>query len=87
MGNPGRCGSNSEAPGKSRGRCPLSSITTVHHSLGVHLHWPGLVADKVCPPCGHDRMDGQYLLQCTEFDVQPTEDILGGPESNGQVVV
>ncbi|GFT20570.1 reverse transcriptase [Trichonephila clavipes] len=50
-------------------------LTTRRDFLGVYLHWLGLVADEACPLCGHGRMDGHHLLQCTGRDEYPTYSI------------
>ncbi|GFT50784.1 reverse transcriptase [Trichonephila clavipes] len=42
---------------------------------GVHVHWIGLAADEACSFCGHVRMDGDHLLQCTGLDEYPTDDV------------
>ncbi|GFU27553.1 cuticle protein 10.9 [Trichonephila clavipes] len=36
----------------------------------------GLAADGACPLCGHVRMDGDHLLQCTELDEYSADDIV-----------
>ncbi|GFU44665.1 reverse transcriptase [Trichonephila clavipes] len=51
-------------------RCHL---TTGHDLLGVYLHWLGVVANEAC---GHARMDGDHLHQCTGFAEYPTHDIV-----------
>ncbi|GFX41443.1 reverse transcriptase [Trichonephila clavipes] len=41
-------------------------LTTGHDFIGRHdTHWLGLAANEACPLCGHARMDGNHLLQCT----------------------
>ncbi|GFT76553.1 reverse transcriptase [Trichonephila clavipes] len=72
MGNSGHCGPNPEALGDSRG----FRLTTGDDFLGVYLHWLGLAANEACLLCGHARMDGDHLLQCTRLDEYPTHDIL-----------
>ncbi|GFU80259.1 reverse transcriptase [Trichonephila clavipes] len=45
--------------------------------LGAYLHWHGLATDEMaCPLCGHARMDGDHLLQCTGFDEFLTDDVI-----------
>ncbi|GFX10073.1 reverse transcriptase [Trichonephila clavipes] len=51
-------------------------ITTAHDFLEAYLHWLSLAANEACPLCGHDRMDGDHLLQCTGLDKYPTNDIV-----------
>ncbi|GFT24886.1 reverse transcriptase [Trichonephila clavipes] len=51
-------------------------LTTGHDFLGVYLHWLGLAANETCPLCGHARMDGDHLLQCTGLEEYPTDDIV-----------
>ncbi|GFW89867.1 reverse transcriptase [Trichonephila clavipes] len=51
-------------------------LTTGHKFLEVYLHWLGLTTGEVCPLCGHARMDGNHLLQCTGLDEYPTDDIV-----------
>ncbi|GFV15124.1 reverse transcriptase [Trichonephila clavipes] len=51
-------------------------LTTGHDFLGVYLHLLGAAANEVCPLCGHVRMDGDHLLQCTELDKYPIGDIV-----------
>ncbi|GFX46254.1 hypothetical protein TNCV_1371961 [Trichonephila clavipes] len=67
LGNSGHCGPKPETPGESRGFC----LTTGHDFLGVYLHWLGVAANEACPICGHVRMDGDHLLQCTGLDKYP----------------
>ncbi|GFV92402.1 reverse transcriptase [Trichonephila clavipes] len=43
-------------------------LTTGHDFLGIYLHWLGMAANDACPLCGHARMGGVHLLQCTELD-------------------
>ncbi|GFV92913.1 reverse transcriptase [Trichonephila clavipes] len=50
-------------------------VTTGLDFLGVYLHWLGMAANEACPICGHARMDGDHLLQCTGLDEYPAEDI------------
>ena len=52
-------------------------LTTGHDFLGVHLHRLGLAADEACPLCGHMRMDGDHLGQCSALHQHPTDDIVG----------
>ncbi|GFU67697.1 hypothetical protein TNCV_4327511 [Trichonephila clavipes] len=75
MINLGHCGSNPEAPGESRCCCPIPSNHR-QDFLGVYFHWLSVVADDAYPLCGHASMDGDHLLQCTELDEYPTEDIV-----------
>ncbi|GFT40044.1 hypothetical protein TNCV_2170691 [Trichonephila clavipes] len=72
MGNSGHCGSNPEAPGESLDCC----LTTGHDLLEVYLFWLGFAANKAFPLCGHTRMDGNHLFQCTELDEYPTDNIV-----------
>ncbi|GFV53787.1 reverse transcriptase [Trichonephila clavipes] len=51
-------------------------MTTRKKFGGVHVHWIGLAADEACWFCGHVRMDGDHLLQCTGLDEYPTDDIV-----------
>ncbi|GFY04719.1 reverse transcriptase [Trichonephila clavipes] len=51
-------------------------LTIGHEVLGVYLHWLGLAADEACTICGHARMDGDHLLECTGLDEYPTDDIV-----------
>ncbi|GFV05597.1 reverse transcriptase [Trichonephila clavipes] len=46
-------------------------LTTRHDFLGVYLYWLGVAANEICPICGHARMDGNHLLQCTGLDEYP----------------
>ncbi|GFU46667.1 hypothetical protein TNCV_1546751 [Trichonephila clavipes] len=39
-------------------------------------HWLSLAADEVCSLCGHIRMDGDHLLQCTELKEYPAGGIV-----------
>ncbi|GFV81688.1 reverse transcriptase [Trichonephila clavipes] len=50
--------------------------TTGHDFLGVYFHWFGLAANEACPLCGHARMEGDHLLQCTGPNEHPTDDIV-----------
>ncbi|GFX97363.1 reverse transcriptase [Trichonephila clavipes] len=50
-------------------------LTTGHDFLEVYLHWPGTAANEACPLCGHVRMDGDHLLQCTGLVEYPADDI------------
>ncbi|GFU75054.1 reverse transcriptase [Trichonephila clavipes] len=50
-------------------------LTTEHDFLGVYLNCLGQAADEPCPLCGHARMDDDHLLQCTELDEYPTDDV------------
>ncbi|GFU22575.1 ATP-dependent DNA helicase [Trichonephila clavipes] len=54
----------------------LFHLTTGHDFLGVYLHCFGLAADETCPLCGHARMDGDHLHQCTRLNEYLTDDIL-----------
>ncbi|GFV72760.1 hypothetical protein TNCV_5038391 [Trichonephila clavipes] len=72
MENPVHCGSNPEALGEGRGRCPLSHF----HRTRVYLHWIGQAADEACPFCGHARLDGDSMFQCTGLDVHPADDVM-----------
>ncbi|GFX36103.1 reverse transcriptase [Trichonephila clavipes] len=51
-------------------------LTIGYDFLGVYIHWLGLAADEACPLCGHDKMDGDHLFQCTVLDEYPTDDIV-----------
>ncbi|GFT82346.1 reverse transcriptase [Trichonephila clavipes] len=51
-------------------------LTTGHNFLGVYLQWLGVAANEVCVLCGHARMDGDLLLQCTGLDEFPADDII-----------
>ncbi|GFT06770.1 reverse transcriptase [Trichonephila clavipes] len=51
-------------------------LTTGHDFLGVYLHWLGVNANQAYPLCGHARMDGDHLLQCTGLDEYPIDDIV-----------
>ncbi|GFX55431.1 reverse transcriptase [Trichonephila clavipes] len=46
-------------------------LTTGHDFWGVYLHWLGVTANEACTLCGHARMDGYHLLQCTGLDEYP----------------
>ncbi|GFW12633.1 reverse transcriptase [Trichonephila clavipes] len=65
MGNSGLFGSKPEARFR---------LTTGHDVLRVYPHWLDLAANEACLLCGHSRMDGDYLLQCTALDEYPTDD-------------
>ncbi|GFW73621.1 reverse transcriptase [Trichonephila clavipes] len=54
----------------------LFHLTTGHDFLGVYLHWLGVAANEANPICGHARMDGDHLLQCTGLDEYPADDIV-----------
>ncbi|GFW48144.1 reverse transcriptase [Trichonephila clavipes] len=43
-------------------------LATGHDFLGVYLHWLGVAANEACSLCGHARMEGDHLLQCTGLD-------------------
>ncbi|GFV93552.1 hypothetical protein TNCV_1988641 [Trichonephila clavipes] len=75
MGNSGHCGPNPEAPGESRGYCPLSSNYRTR-LFGSIPPWLCVADNKACPICGHARMDGDHLLQCTGLDEYPADDIV-----------
>ncbi|GFW77844.1 integrase catalytic domain-containing protein [Trichonephila clavipes] len=49
-------------------------LTTGHDCLGVYFHWLGLASNEACQLCGHSRMDGDHLLQCTGLDEHPIDD-------------
>ncbi|GFU49897.1 reverse transcriptase [Trichonephila clavipes] len=51
-------------------------LTSGHDFLGVYLHWLGVAANEVCPLCGHARMGGDHLLQCTGLVEYPADDII-----------
>ncbi|GFY07253.1 reverse transcriptase [Trichonephila clavipes] len=51
-------------------------LTTEHDFLGVYFHWLGVAANKACTLCGHARMDGDHLLQCTGLDEYLADDIV-----------
>ncbi|GFX99748.1 reverse transcriptase [Trichonephila clavipes] len=72
----GNFGPNPEAPGERRGCCPLSLSYPVHDFLGGYLHWLGVAANEAYPLCGHDRMDGDRLLQCTGLNEYLADDIV-----------
>ncbi|GFT75626.1 reverse transcriptase [Trichonephila clavipes] len=62
-------------------------LTTGHGFLGVHLHWHGVAANEVCPLCGHARMDGDHLPQCTGLAEYSADDIVCRYwEDQGQMV-
>ncbi|GFX60385.1 reverse transcriptase [Trichonephila clavipes] len=70
MGNCGHCGPNPEAAARFL-------LTTGHDFLGVYLPplaWRGCY--EACPLCGHARMYGDYLLQCTELVEYPADDMV-----------
>ncbi|GFW68648.1 reverse transcriptase [Trichonephila clavipes] len=50
-------------------------LTTTYDFLGVYLNWVDLAVNEAYPLCGHARMDGDHLLQCTGIDEYPTNDI------------
>ncbi|GFX37949.1 reverse transcriptase [Trichonephila clavipes] len=54
----------------------LFRLTTGRDFLGVHLHWLGVAANEAYPLCGHARMDGDHLPQCTGLAAYPTDDII-----------
>ncbi|GFU90622.1 reverse transcriptase [Trichonephila clavipes] len=76
MRNPGHCGFNPEAHGERAEAVSRFHLTKGHDFLGAYLHWLGLAANEACPLCGHARMDGDHLLQCTGVDEYPTDDIV-----------
>ncbi|GFS78622.1 hypothetical protein TNCV_3148201 [Trichonephila clavipes] len=41
-----------------------------------NLHWLGVAANEAYPLCGHARMNGDYLPQCTGLAEYPTDDIV-----------
>ncbi|KMQ82368.1 reverse transcriptase [Lasius niger] len=51
-------------------------LTTGHDFLGVHLHFLDLAADEACQLCGHARMDGDHLKQCTALALHPADDVV-----------
>ncbi|GFV15734.1 reverse transcriptase [Trichonephila clavipes] len=51
-------------------------LTSGHDFLGVYLHWLGLAANEACTLCGHARVDGDHLFQCTGLYEYPTDDIV-----------
>ncbi|GFT68271.1 reverse transcriptase [Trichonephila clavipes] len=51
-------------------------LTTGHAFLGVYLHWLCVDANEACPLCGHARMVGDHLLQCTGLLEYPADDIV-----------
>ncbi|GFV43299.1 reverse transcriptase [Trichonephila clavipes] len=55
---------------------PRFRLTTGHDILGVYLHWLGVTANEACSPCGHARMDGDYLFQCTGLHEYSAHDII-----------
>ncbi|GFW67052.1 hypothetical protein TNCV_4030721 [Trichonephila clavipes] len=70
MGNSGHCGPNPKAP------VTRFCLTTRDDFLGIYLHWLGLAANEACPLCGHARMGGDHLIQCTGLDEYLTDDIV-----------
>ncbi|GFX87301.1 reverse transcriptase [Trichonephila clavipes] len=50
-------------------------LTTRLDFLRVYFHWLGVAANEACLICGHARMDGDHLLQCTGLDEYPADDI------------
>ncbi|GFS98627.1 uncharacterized protein TNCV_2987531 [Trichonephila clavipes] len=42
----------------------------------------GLAANEACPICGHAKMDGDHLVQCTGFDEYPADDIVSCDEAH-----
>ncbi|GFV30219.1 reverse transcriptase [Trichonephila clavipes] len=62
-------------------------LTNGHDFLGVYLHWLGLAADEVCPLCGHARMNGNHLLQCTGLNDYLTDGIDSRTATAGSNVV
>ncbi|GFU48868.1 reverse transcriptase [Trichonephila clavipes] len=54
----------------------LFRLTTGHDFLGVYLHSLGMAANEAYLLCGHARMDGVHLLQCTELDGYLADDIV-----------
>ncbi|GFV99902.1 reverse transcriptase [Trichonephila clavipes] len=69
IGNSGHFGLNPEVVTHFR-------LTTEHDFLRVYLHWLGVAANGACPICGHARMDGDQLLQCTGLDEYPVDGIV-----------
>ncbi|GFT88510.1 reverse transcriptase [Trichonephila clavipes] len=51
-------------------------LTTGHYFLGVNPHWVGAAANEACSLCGHARMDGDHLPQCTGLAEYPADDIV-----------
>ncbi|GFX19032.1 reverse transcriptase [Trichonephila clavipes] len=51
-------------------------LATGHDFLELYLHWLGVAANEACPLCGHARMDGDHLLQCTGLDEYPADNIV-----------
>ncbi|GFY27333.1 reverse transcriptase [Trichonephila clavipes] len=72
----GHCGFNPGAPLERAKSVVRFRLKAGHNFLGVYLHWLGLAADEACPLCGHARMDGDHLLQCTGLDEYTIEDIV-----------
>ncbi|GFV73421.1 reverse transcriptase [Trichonephila clavipes] len=70
------CGPNPEAPLERAEVVARFRLTTGHEFLGVYLHWLGVAANEAYPLCGHARMDGDILLQCTGLVEYPPDDII-----------
>ncbi|GFU69625.1 reverse transcriptase [Trichonephila clavipes] len=51
-------------------------VTTGRDFLGVYLHWLDIAANEAFPLCGHARMDGDHLPQCTGLAEYPADDIV-----------
>ncbi|GFV82182.1 reverse transcriptase [Trichonephila clavipes] len=52
------------------------SLTTKDDFLGVYFHWLGLATNEACPLGGYARVDDDYLLEFTELDEYPADDII-----------
>ncbi|GFW15180.1 reverse transcriptase [Trichonephila clavipes] len=60
-------------------------LTNGYDFLGIYLHWLGVAANEACPICGHARMHGDHLLQCTGLDeYPPTTSSVGTGRFGGQ---
>ncbi|GFU95546.1 reverse transcriptase [Trichonephila clavipes] len=61
-------------------------LTTGHDFLEVYLHWLGMAANDTCSHCGHARMDGDHLPQCTGLSEYPADGISRYWEAGRQMV-
>ncbi|GFW99847.1 hypothetical protein TNCV_3420761 [Trichonephila clavipes] len=48
----------------------------VNRSPTVYIHWLGVAVNDAFPICGHARMDGDHVLQCTGLDEYPVDYIV-----------